>query len=696
LPVTQNMVQKAQIKTSDIDRQNFAYFFEKEISQSPTSILHTMRGKFDENTYQIYFDQVLSDTILQALPSKIKKIYVVGQGTASIAAQSIAYRMSETLDNYIIFGIKSSELSGFHLKDNMEDTLIIAVTQSGTTTDTNQAVDMAKKRGALSIAIVNRRNSHITSMVDSVLYTSDGRDIEVSVASTKAFYSQVVAGEILSIAIAQSIQKLTPEQSKQRLQSLMKLPELLQTLLSQKKQIQEIASKWSLTRSHWAIVGSGPNFISAQEIRIKLSELCYKSIACDFVEDKKHIDLSSEPLILVCAAGSPSAVLGDVIKDVAIFKAHNSLPIVIAQENEHRFDPYAVAVIRVPEADDLSSLILNTMAGHLFGYYTAQAIQEQSRFFASLRTSLVSRLSTHTPDEILWDPQMQNEIEYFTQEFHKRRNLGQFNSSLNPNLCTDIALLLYHATGKALPQGFSNIFQQPGSSKYLLHTLVDRLHKATEEMSRPIDAIKHQAKTVTVGTTRLETKQITFEGPIFTAFQNAGFRLELFRKDTLQRLQQIQPAIQNVLGYSYYQINNLSATGYPTDNTSIQLIRKDGIAKNMTSRSDQGPVPLMGTKRNVALTGEIFLGHGLGDKKNILIIPMYQNNTIQSHQLLLHIQYTSSIQPEQAKQILQEKYEYIKNMVIESNVPWDDNLLQKLSPEQLTENPQTITVYLTK
>ncbi|HON45978.1 MAG TPA: hypothetical protein PLR86_11595, partial [Planctomycetota bacterium] len=62
-----------------------------------------------------------------------------------------------------------------------------------------------------------------------------------------------------------------------------------------------------------------------------------------------------------------------------------------------------------------------------------------------------------------------------------------------------------------------------------------------------------------------------------------------------QRLQQIQPAIQNVLGYSYYQINNLSATGYPTDNTSIQLIRKDGIAKNMTSRSDQGPVPLMGT-----------------------------------------------------------------------------------------------------
>ena len=60
-----------------------------------------------------------------------------------------------------------------------------------------------------------------------------------------------------------------------------------------------------LNRRYWAVVGNGPNMIAARELRIKLSELCYKAIACDVTEDKKHIDLSSEPLILVCAAGLP-------------------------------------------------------------------------------------------------------------------------------------------------------------------------------------------------------------------------------------------------------------------------------------------------------------------------------------------------------------------------------------------------------
>ena len=87
----------------------------------------------------------------------------------------------------------ATELSGFGLRDDMSDTLIVAVSQSGTTTDTNRTVDMARSRGAKVIAIVNRRQSELTEKVDGVLYTSDGRDVEMSVASTKAFYAQVSA-----------------------------------------------------------------------------------------------------------------------------------------------------------------------------------------------------------------------------------------------------------------------------------------------------------------------------------------------------------------------------------------------------------------------------------------------------------------------------------------------------------------------
>ena len=77
------------------------------------------------------------------------------------------------------------------------------MSQSGTTTDTNRTVDLARERGAAVIGIVNRRNSDLTDKAHGVLYTSDGRDVEMSVASTKAFYAQVAAGALLACAISE-------------------------------------------------------------------------------------------------------------------------------------------------------------------------------------------------------------------------------------------------------------------------------------------------------------------------------------------------------------------------------------------------------------------------------------------------------------------------------------------------------------
>ena len=77
----------------------------------------------------------------------------------------------------------------------------------------------------------------------------------------------------------------------------------MQQVLASRASIAEAAQRLAPARRYWAVVGNGLNRVAAEEVRIKLSELCYKSIACDATEDKKHIDLSSEPLILVCAAG---------------------------------------------------------------------------------------------------------------------------------------------------------------------------------------------------------------------------------------------------------------------------------------------------------------------------------------------------------------------------------------------------------
>ena len=230
---------------------------------------------------------------------------VTGQGTAAVAGQSLAATLEALTPDLPVRveAIVATELSGFELADDMADTLVVAISQSGTTTDTNRTVDLVRSRGAAVVAIVNRRGSDLTDKSDGVLYTSDGRDVEMSVASTKAFYAQVAAGVLLAAALAEELGATDTGERAAMLAALRGLPDALARVLEDRERIGAVARELAPGRRYWAVVGNGPNRIAAAEVRIKLSELCYKSIACDVTEDKKHIDLSSEPMILVCAAG---------------------------------------------------------------------------------------------------------------------------------------------------------------------------------------------------------------------------------------------------------------------------------------------------------------------------------------------------------------------------------------------------------
>ena len=252
----------------------------------------------------------------------------------------------------------------------MADTLVVAISQSGTTTDTNRTVDLVRARGAKVVAIVNRRGSDLTDKADGILYTSDGRDVEMSVASTKAFYSQIAAGLLLAAAIADEVGgSIDPA----LLTALRDLPEAMTEVIARRAVIAEAAHALAPPKRYWAVVGNGANRIAAAEVRIKLSELCYKSIASDSTEDKKHIDLSSEPLILVCAAGLEGSTADDVAKEVAIYRAHKASPIVIASDGQSRFAS-ALHVLPVPATHSALAFVLSSMAGHLFGYEAALAI----------------------------------------------------------------------------------------------------------------------------------------------------------------------------------------------------------------------------------------------------------------------------------------------------------------------------------
>ena len=412
----------------------------------------------------------------------IERVIVIGQGTAAVAGQSLALMLSSLTDglDLRVDATPATELSGFGMRPDMSDTLIVAISQSGTTTDTNRTVDVARSRGASVIAIVNRRHSDLTERTDGVLYTSDGRDVEMSVASTKAFYAQVAAGILLACGLADVVGAPGREARSDLLRGLRELPDAMQAVLAERGSIAEAAQRLAPARRYWAVVGNGLNRVAAEEARIKLSELCYKSIACDATEDKKHIDLSSEPLILVCAAGLSGSNADDVAKEVAIYRAHKAAPIVIASDGDERFNA-AQAVISVPSVHPSLAFVLSAMAGHLFAYEAALAIDAQARPLREARAAIEAAVEAEVSDDaLLW--WLTPRLEPVARRFLDGLRTNAYDGHLEASTAVRVASLMRYATTAVPLDAYEMEHGRVGTPSAVIEDLSQALTRAVEEL----------------------------------------------------------------------------------------------------------------------------------------------------------------------------------------------------------------------
>ncbi|MHC4471409.1 MAG: SIS domain-containing protein [Planctomycetota bacterium] len=672
-------VRRAEITTRDVDRGDFAHYFLKEVSQAPESVAKTLRGKFSPDGRSRFGPETVPDDVIRMIEEgTLDRIAVVGQGTAAVAAMAVGAFIAESLrgSGIVVESMKASELSGFGLDPDMSRTLIVPVTQSGATADTNRAVDLARERGAHSIAIVNRRNSDITFKTSGVLYTSDGRDVEMSVASTKAFYSQVVAGALLGLAFGLKTGTLTENRVLRQLTDLRDLPRLLHEVFDMRPAIARAAQELAPTRRYWAVVGSGPNRIAAEEVRIKLSELCYKSISSDSVEDKKHIDLSSEPLILVLAAGNAEAVLSDLAKDVAIFKAHRALPVVFAFEGDRRFDEYAASVIRLPICSPLLSMITVTMAGHLFGYFAARAIDDGAKFLGRIRSVVVGALDHPFTSGL-------SDIGRSRREFRQLLHADRFSSAMEVATAADLMLLLKYAAGEIPPATFPEEYERPAGQEQILGTLLERLVDAIDETKRPIDAIKHQAKIVTVGTSRPSERPV---GVVFDALSEVGVPHSSIPVAARALLQDAQIAVRETTGVTRYAVEGLPPDGVPDQGTQIRVTDRVGAAASIESRAEGGAA-LKGTKRSVVRARNAYVGVGAKDGRKIAIVPIVDHHFHVTALVLLHLTFRQGMSVEEKRRALGERYDEVVNGVTEADVAWSDDLLEPVSPEDVVTKP---------
>jgi glucosamine--fructose-6-phosphate aminotransferase (isomerizing) len=664
----EDKVKTAEITTRDVARGDYEHYLVKEIAGAPRSFQRSLRGRIVET------DGHLSVSVGEAgLPEALREdiargrfqeVVLVAMGTAAVACQGIAEMIRPHLPGLPIRAIPATELSAQELPADMGDTLIIAISQSGTTTDTNRAVDMVRQRGAAVLAIVNRRDSDLTHKCDGVLYTSDGRDVEMAVASTKAFYSQIATGTLLGLQIAKSWGKLRPEVENDLLMGLREMPAHLGGLQRLTPQIEAAARAASAYRS-WGLVGSGLNRVAAAEVRIKLSELCYRSISTDALEDKKHIDLSAEAMIIVCAAGTPPQQVRDMAKEIEIFAAHRNAPVVIADDDVD-IDWASQHVIRVPRAHPSLAWLLSTAVGHLLAYHAARSIDDLALPLRQALTVLEERVDAGA-SRFADVADLAEPIEGFLTSV----TTGQLNGVLSAESILALAnvLLLIRGGNGGLPM------QQSEMGEPLDHVR-DQLTAAVEELTRSIDSVKHQAKTVTVGTSRDDTDLL--DNPLTKALVEAGSDVTLLTYPVLLALRAYAPLVAEVTGAVRYRI----------DHDTIRVLRKSGEVANAASRADSGAT-LSGSKRFAADARMVQLVRGQRDDKLVLMVPEQVGGHV-SGLTLLHVRLVSEAPAGQLVAALENsgtRLGRISAAVTEMDMAFDPSMLEPVSPETVLAGP---------
>ncbi|MYF96535.1 MAG: SIS domain-containing protein [Holophagales bacterium] len=682
LPVAPEELDRAEITTRDIDRGEFPHFLLKEISEAPRSVRNTVRGKLREDSTGRLRVSVGERTLPEAVARELRegtvaRIVVTGQGTAAVAGQGIAGaiegRLRERgLSRPRVDAMPATELSGFHLAPDMHDTLVVAVSQSGTTTDTLRTVNLAQRRGARAIAIVNRRNSDLADRADGVLYTSDGRDVEMSVASTKAFYSQIAAGMLLAVAIADQVAGGPDERpaADRLLRELRNLPGAMERTLALRPAIAAAAREYAPRLRDWSVVGNGLDRIAAEEIRIKLSELCYKAIACDATEDKKHIDLSSEPLILVCATGVQGSTAADTRKEIDVYRAHRATPIVIASEGAAF--PSAAAVIEVPEVPPELSFVLATVVGHLFGYHAALAIDDLARPLRAIRTALDDVVAGGKARRVARLREMAGaEIDAVREGLAG----GRYDGNLHVGRAVRLAVAIDGLIGAG-----------GGGEERALAELRGGLTPAIDDLTRHIDTIKHQAKTVTVGISRHD--QTLGRMSLAAATHQAGSPPESISAEDRETMSALDPFVDQVLGYVRYRLRAGGDGPPPGDDATIRVLRAGGLCRDLQSRTVRQPL-LQGTKYAVAVEGRLMAARGRTDGRVFIVVPEFTAGEVTAL-VLIHVRFEERADAPAMRRLLsdyRERYDGLRDHVLRKAPDFDDRLLAELPVEDLLIDP---------
>jgi glutamine---fructose-6-phosphate transaminase (isomerizing) len=360
--VTRDLKQ-IEFSLGQIELDGFQHHMLKEICEQPTRLESCFSGRVDVRGGRVVLGGLAN---YSRQLTQTKRIILTGCGTAWHAAL-VGEFLVEQLAR---INAETEYASEFRYRNPVieEDTVVIAISQSGETADTLAAIEMAKERGATVLGVVNVVGSSIARNTDAGVYLRVGP--EIGVASTKAFTAQVGVVTMLAIELARR-RHMSSDQAITMLKELLAIPDKIRRILAQSEQIKKVAEA-NIGRENWLFLGRGVNYPVALEGALKLKEISYIHAEGLPAAEMKHgpIALITKGMPVVFVA-TQCAQYEKVLGNIEEVRARGGKTIIVATEGDNDIKRYADHLITVPQTLDHLQPMLSVVPLQLLAYHAA-------------------------------------------------------------------------------------------------------------------------------------------------------------------------------------------------------------------------------------------------------------------------------------------------------------------------------------
>lgn len=346
------------------EKGGYEHFMLKEIHEQPKVVRDTINSVVKDG--RIDFSGIgLTDEEMQ----KINQIYIVACGSAYHVGMAVQY-VIEDLTSVAVRVELASEFRYRHMK-LAENSLVIIISQSGETADSLAALRSAKENGIKTLGIVNVVGSSIAREADNVFYTLAGP--EISVATTKAYSTQLIAGYLLAMQFAVARGEMSEEKCSEMLAELYTIPDKISKILEDKERLQWFANKLANAKDAF-FIGRGIDYAISLEGSLKMKEISYIHSEAYAAGELKHGPISLiEDGILVISVLTQQELYEKTVSNMVEVKSRGASLMGLTTYGNYSMEDTADFTVYIPQTDPHFAGSLAVIPLQLLGYYVSVA-----------------------------------------------------------------------------------------------------------------------------------------------------------------------------------------------------------------------------------------------------------------------------------------------------------------------------------